>query len=307
MSVTEGKRVTQKILLGQDENSLVNLVAYNLVSFLILKFLLVIYLLSGPDLTVYYEQVFNRFVLPLDPAKLAVRPWTVITHFFVHEKFLHLLANMLWLWLFGYIFQEVIGNKKLLPLYLYGGVAGCLFYLPASYAFSQAGGNAYFFGANVAVLSVAMATTAAAPGYRIFPLIKGGLPLWVLMVVFALIDFAAVPFGDFPQYIAHASGLLLGYVFIRQLNRGKDWSAWLNNFFDWVRDLFNPEKKKMKRLTKEEFFYKVNDSEPPYKKTLHVTQQRIDSILDKINQQGYNFLTDEEKDLLKRASNDGVL
>jgi hypothetical protein len=35
-----------------------------------------------------------------------------------------------------------------------------------------------------------------------------------------------------------------------------------------------------------------------------VTQQRIDEILDKINQQGYRFLTDEEKDILKRAADE---
>jgi len=37
-----------------------------------------------------------------------------------------------------------------------------------------------------------------------------------------------------------------------------------------------------------------------------VTQQRIDEILDKINQKGYHFLTDEEKELLKRASEEDL-
>ena len=36
----------------------------------------------------------------------------------------------------------------------------------------------------------------------------------------------------------------------------------------------------------------------------NVSQKRIDEILDKINQQGYRFLTDEEKEILKRASED---
>jgi hypothetical protein len=46
---------------------------------------------------------------------------------------------------------------------------------------------------------------------------------------------------------------------------------------------------------------------PPYTKTAtNVTQQRIDDILDKINQKGYNSLTQEEKDILSRASKDDL-
>ena len=35
---------------------------------------------------------------------------------------------MLWLWTFGYILQEITGNKTLVPLYIYGGLAGALAY-----------------------------------------------------------------------------------------------------------------------------------------------------------------------------------
>jgi DNA-directed RNA polymerase alpha subunit len=71
-----------------------------------------------------------------------------------------------------------------------------------------------------------------------------------------------------------------------------------------VNNLFNPDKPKKGISTKEELFYK--SSAAPYKKTPHITQQRIDEILDKISQKGYNFLTDEEKELLKRASKEDM-
>ena len=78
----------------------------------------------------------------------------------------------------------------------------------------------------------------------------------------------------------------------------------MSNFFDWVANLFNPDKPKKGKNIKEELFYK--SSSAPFKKTPNVTPQRVDEILDKINQKGYNFLTDEEKDLLKRASKEGL-
>ena len=52
---------------------------------------------------------------------------------------------------------------------------------------------------------------------------------------------------------------------------------------------------------KEEFFYNVSNTQP-FKKIPNITQKRIDEILDKINQQGYRYLTNEEKEILKRAA-----
>ena len=75
----------------------------------------------------------------------------------------------------------------------------------------------------------------------------------------------------------------------------------MSNFFDWVDNLFNPNKVSNKRSFKDDFFYKVSGSSP-FTKTPNVTQKRIDEILDKINQQGYHFLTNEEKDILRRAA-----
>jgi hypothetical protein len=46
-------------------------------------------------------------------------------------------------------------------------------------------------------------------------------------------------------------------------------------------------------------FYKSNTR--PFTKTPNLTQQRIDEILDKIGQKGYHALSEEEKELLKRA------
>ena len=76
----------------------------------------------------------------------------------------------------------------------------------------------------------------------------------------------------------------------------------MNNLYDWFNNLFNPSKpvKKMKH----ELFYKSKRA--PYTKTPNLTQQKIDEILDKINQKGYSHLTEEEKELLKRASQEDL-
>jgi len=93
---------------------------------------------------------------------------------------------------------------------------------------------------------------------------------------------------------------LIGFIFILQMNRGYDMGGWIISLFNWVNDLFNPEKKYSKRPVRQQKFYKV--SRKPFEKTPRVTQQKLDEILDKINQEGYDSLSDEEKDFLKKAS-----
>ena len=290
--------------LGQDGNALVQLIILNAVMFVILKFIFSIYLLTSMSVDAYYKNIFHWFVLPADIGKLSTRPWTIITFMFSDEHVFRFIGNMLWLWGFGYILQDLTGNRKLVPVYIYGGLVGAALYILSYYIFPKMQAqipSAFLIGANPAIIAIAIATTAVAPDYRIFPMINGGIPLWVLTVIYILINFSAIPYGDSGAYIANLGGAALGFLFIYQMKKGKDWALWMNNLFDWANDLFNPDRKKKIRHPKDEFYYKVSGTQP-YKKIPNITQKRIDDILDKINQQGYRLLTDEEKEILKRAA-----
>lgn len=309
MSVQQEKGRRRAPLLGQDGNTLVSLVAINVILFAILKFLLLVYKVTDIDIETYRRSIFNWFILPADLSTLATRPWVLLTYMFTHDNLWQLIANMLWLWAFGFILQDMTGSKKLAPVYLYGGLAGAIFYILSYYSLPFLHHNissAALWDANTAVMAVAIAATGLAPGYRIFPMINGGIPLWVFTLVYVIIDMAGIAPSDPAKYIAHLAGAAVGFFFVHQLRRGRDWSLWMNNFFDWFTNLFNPHKEDRNRKAKDEFFYKVKDS-MPYTKTPNLTQERIDKVLDKINQQGYHKLTDAEKDILRRAANDGDL
>jgi hypothetical protein len=155
-------------------------------------------------------------------------------------------------------------------------------------------------GAHPGVIAIAVAVTMIAPAYRIFPMILGGVPLWILAAIYMVIDLASISIHNTAEYSAHLAGALTGFLFIYSFRRGYDWSEWMSNFFDWVSNLFNPEKPRKGKNIKQELFYK--SSTRPFKKTPNITEQRINEILDKINQKGFNSLSEEEKDLLKRAS-----
>ena len=296
----------KKMMLGQDGNALVNLVVINAVLFVILKFIYEIYALSASGTAPFFSKIFPWTVLPANLEKLSTRPWTVLTYMFTDNKLFRFIGNMFWLWGFGYVLQDLTGNRKLVPIYIYGGVAAAVMYL---LLFNLVPGLreqapiAILVGANPSIMAVAVATTTIAPNYRLFPMINGGIPLWILSVVYLLINFSGIPHGDSGAYISNLAGAGAGFLFIQQMRRGNDWSLWMANFFDWCNDLFNPNRKRQARSPKDEFYYKVSGTQP-FKRIPNVTQQRIDEILDKINQQGYRFLTDEEKEILKRAADE---
>ena len=296
----------KRMLLGQDGNALVQLVVVNAVLFVILKFIYVIYTLNSLNPAAYQTNVLSWFILPASLDKLSSRPWTVLTYMFSDQHVFRFIGNMFWLWCFGYILQDLTGNRKLVAIYLYGGIAGAAFFLLSYALFPRLQAQlpfAQLLGSNAAIIAIAVATTTVAPDYRIFPMINGGIPLWILTLLFLLINFSSISYGDSGVYIANLAGGAAGFFFIYRLRRGHDGSIWINRFFDWCNDLFNPDKNNKSRSPKDEFYYKVSGTQP-FKKIPNVTQQRIDEILDKINQQGYRFLTDEEKEILKRAADE---
>jgi membrane associated rhomboid family serine protease len=294
----------KRMYLGQDGNALVELLVLNAVIFVILKFVFIFFLLTNASNDSFLTHVSNWFVLSANPEKIAWRPWTVISFMFTDLQLFRFISNMFWLWSFGYIMQDLTGNRKLVPVYLYGGLGGAIIYVMAHVLIpglrSQIDSD-YLSAANCSIAAVAVATTVVSPDYRIFPMISGGIPLWILTLIFLLLNFSGVRNGDIATYMAYAGSAGIGFLFIDQLRRGRDCSVWINQFFDWFGDLFNPDKKKKPKNKKDEFFYNVSGTQP-YKKIPNITQKRIDEILDKINQQGYRYLTMEEKDILKRAA-----
>jgi hypothetical protein len=122
----------------------------------------------------------------------------------------------------------------------------------------------------------------------------------VLTLIFVAIDFAFIASANGGIALAHLTGALIGFVYIHQLRKGRDLGAWMTSFVHWVDDLFNPEKKHRADKRKEQLYYR--STKKPYTKTPLLTQQKLDAILDKINQHGYEMLTEEEKAFLKRAS-----
>ena len=103
-------------------------------------------------------------------------------------------------------------------------------------------------------------------------------------------------------HIAHLGGTLFGFLFVYLLRSGTDLSVYFNNFIEILS--FKRKKQPVKRGN----LKVAHRSELIEKKSSHARTRpnnissRVDEILDKIKQKGYDSLTDEEKEILYQAS-----
>ena len=299
-----------RFTLGQDGNALMGLFTLNIIFFLILLTSQVAYYFYEQTPEIYTSQVVQWFELPASLTTFSERPWTILTYMFsdTGNNIIRILSNMLWLWAFGFILQQMTGNDKIIPIYIYGGVAGGIVFIAATHlipALQPQLNNSALLGANAGTMAVAMATTSLSPNHKFFTNIRGGISIWILMAVYLLIDMLGVSGLHAAYSLSHLAGALTGFLFVLLLRKGHDGSVWMNKFYDWFINLFNPNKKSNKQQVKDKIFYNTGNRSPYSKKAI-ITQQRIDEILDKINQRGYQFLTDEEKQILKKAAEEDL-
>lgn len=311
MSTLTERYPRKKLALGDSENVLARLILVNGVFFVGLLFVKVVYLITGQGGDLFRNEVIPWAVMPAGLDKLVTRPWTILSYMFVHLSFWLFVSNMIWLWFFGDILQSLSGPKRLVPIYVFGGLAGALFFLVACNTLpALRGGSATLdtldTGAAASVMAVVAGATALAPKYRIFPMLNGGIPLFVITIIYVALDLFTMhpgtPAGT--AYIAmQAGGALTGWLFVSQLQKGNDRGEWLNRLLYQFSHLFDPHDAKPKHSAlKQQLFYKKDV--PPYRKIGGVPEKKIDEILDKINEHGYDSLTAEEKEMLLRASRD---
>lgn len=282
---TSGNVVSQLIIINVAFFVIINLVT------------VVLFLASGNTV----NPILPWIMLRADVMDLLKHPWTLITHMFAHYGIWHLLFNMLWLFWFGKIIQEFIGNKKILPLYIYGGLTGAALLIISYNIFPGLKSDLPYvsaLGASAGVLAIVVAAATLVPDYTVYLLFFGGVKIKYIALFMVLLDMVSIPGLNSGGRIAHLGGALFGYIFIKQLQMGHDWSKPFNNLLESIAGLF---KKKEPRIV-----YRTQSQDQKKKRTdfPEDKQQKVDALLDKIANSGYESLTKDEKEFLFRASKD---
>lgn len=244
--------------------------------------------LSDISLTSY---VLPWLQLPASVSGWLYKPWTLITYMFTQEGLFHVLFNMLWLFWLGIIFLDFLKKRQFIFVYLAGGVVGGVLYL-LTYnlipAFREEAFRTVMIGSSASVSAIVFATATLLPDYTIRMLFFGNVKLKYLALAFIVIDVLAISGFNAGGSIAHIGGALLGFVYIKRLQNGRDWSSILGR---------RGRRRQKLRVVRNEY--------PVHEEPLVPNQEVVDRILDKISQSGYDSLSKAEKEALFKASKQG--
>ena len=299
-----------KNAFGKRNNGLIQLILINGIVFLILRILEVVLALTGiiDNTSVFHQTYLDLLGLPSDPGQLLLRPWTLITTFFTHYGFFHILFNMLFLYWFGRLIHEYLGNSRLISLYIMGGLAGGILYIliyNLSPLFIEEVGRSALIGASASVFAIVVAAATLMPEHQFYLLLLGPVRIKYIAIFYVAMSFFGSIQSNAGGDIAHLGGALVGFIYIKRLQKGVDIGSWVQSVLDFIRSFFVRPKVKVthRASTGSAKASAKRSSQVRPSSDKGIPQEEIDAILDKISEKGYESLTKEEKQKLFNASN----
>ncbi|MFQ5824296.1 MAG: rhomboid family intramembrane serine protease [bacterium] len=206
--------------------------------------------------------------------------WQLVTYMFLHGGIWHLVINMFILWMFGCEVERTLGTREFLKYYFICGIGAGILHLLVNF-----NSPIPVVGASGAIFGVMVAFAVLFPERVITLLLFLVLPVQIkakyLVMALAGIQLLYGIFGsDGVAYFAHLGGMAVGYAYLKL-----DWRL------EYIGTLIRRRQKSrraIQNLKKQQAMQRM--------------RERVDEILDKINEVGYDNLSEDEKKILKEAS-----
>lgn len=168
-------------------------------SFLILFLISISFVLQLLIPRPYYTEL-----LILNPTLVMERPWTLVTHLFLHGSFGHFFINMLVFFFFAPVLERKIGSSKFLLIFFLAGIFAGIGWSLTSVSPAV--------GASGALMGIFATLAVLMPRMRVYVFFLVPLEIWVVVILFALYDFFMIGSGDMIAHTAHLSGLFFGLL-----------------------------------------------------------------------------------------------
>lgn len=253
-------------------------------------------------------------------------PWQLISYQFMHGGFFHLFFNLFALWMFGSELENQWGSKKFLIFYLLSGIGAGITQLVVAPLVGQVGPTV---GASGSVYGILLAFGLTHPNRPIFmfPLfIPIPAKYFVLIFTGAELLFGVSNSGSGIAHFAHLGGALAGFLLLKYGDQIGVYNILGQKSFGSSSmgggGTSSSFSFRQSRPEQRSYSYQMNWQKPKPKSTTEstespqesssgkritidgevITQQKIDTILDKISASGYQNLTDHEKYILTELS-----
>jgi len=217
-----------------------------------------------------------------------IHPWVWLTHLFTHQSFFHLLWNMLSLYWFGMIVEDLIGQRHAIRIFALAGLAGALlFMLSCEILPWMKYEHLIAYGASASVMGLLFAAAALSPDYQLTLLLIGRVSIKYIALAWLVLDLLFVgQNSNSGGHAAHIGGALAGYLYIVVLRSGL-------SFKRQSKKPLHPKRQAISTRTV---------AAPDVKKNQSDVESRLNAILDKIKNNGIHSLTDDEKKFLDQLS-----
>lgn len=258
------------------------IVIVNVAVFVGLRLTAIVLRFSASDLSVdsIIKSIIDELMFSSSAGEIIQRPWTVLTYMFVQYDVVHLLINMLWLYAFAAVVAKAVGGRRLLALYIIGGIGGAMGYLAATYLYPSGVGSG-LVGASASALAVMGAAMVRCPRQKFNLFFFGEVSLKVLGLIFLVLVVAATGSNKYGVHLAHGGGFAVGLALA----------------FAWKR--LDANRRKLRP-----FIVVQPDGAYQQEKTAAESDASLDQLLDKIRTSGYASLSEaERRQLFKISSN----
>ncbi len=233
--------------------------------------------------------------------------WQLLTFQFLHGGFAHLFFNGLGIWMFGRPIEAAFGGRRMLGLWMAGGLVGGLLQLGISAAFPNQF-SPDVVGASAGLMTFLAIFCRLEPDARILLALIVPVPARFLFYfsVGVAVFFIVVPSRDGVAHAAHLGGLLFGWFWVQAgYHRGESlWDRLSEAWHRWnqQRQTSRPVSRAAEgKIIKPSF---RSDSAPTPAKELSNAEfmaREVDPILDKIARDGIGSLTAAERQTLEAA------
>ena len=285
---------------GYDNNAILKLIFFLAGSYIMLALCWAVVMIVNTTSDAFTIYFIPNIALPR-LSGFAGSWWTVLTYGIFHypNSFMEMLSNMLWLYTFGSVTQMLIGKKQIIPLFLYGVLSGGIFYVLIQFVPGEVGKcPPYIMGPRAGIVAMCAAAFTLSPKYKFYLTETFRLSIALVAGIFAVL--MIIGSGFYISVIAMLlGGGLSGFAYVRLLQAGYRPGEWMYSIGNKLESTVTPDEHKIARKKSGKRSAVINSR--TYTTT---TEKKVDDILDKINQKGYQSLTAEEKEFLSRAGKD---
>jgi membrane associated rhomboid family serine protease len=225
--------------------------------------------------------------LALTPKLVLTRgyAWQMVTYMFLHADFWHITLNMFVIWMFGRTLEQIWGSTRFLKFYLACGLGGAVF----SFLFAY---NTAVIGASAAAYGILLAYAIMFPNQRLLLWFVIPVKARTLAIGLAVLSVVlGIRGGGNIAHFAHLGGMAAALIMMRGEYQ-----------FRRFRNFISSRLSKLPVKISFDGDGQDGDRKSPPAAGQQSDMDKIDSILDSISDKGYENLSETERRILERYS-----